>query len=190
MRLPDIHQYDTYVPILARPGKTTYLGPGGELVVEVARAARRRILPRAPRGPDHPALVRPLPQPGKAERRILQRQLRRRPIHPDELPAATCSTTSSRSPTRPATPCTACYSARTSRYQYYNYTIFVAEVASTFNEQLLARHMMASAENRRKKRAYLINRSIDGIRGTIIRQTMFAEFEKIIHDLVEKRASP
>jgi oligoendopeptidase F len=75
-------------------------------------------------------------------------------------------------------------SARHQPYEYYNYTIFVAEVASTFNEQLLSRHMMDRAKND-KARAYLINREIDAIRGTIIRQTMFAEFEKISHALVE-----
>ena len=69
-------------------------------------------------------------------------------------------------------------------FQYYNYTIFVAEVASTFNEQLLARHMMAKAKTK-QERAYLINRQIDGIRGTIVRQTMFAEFEKVTHAVVE-----
>ncbi len=76
------------------------------------------------------------------------------------------------------------YSARHQPYQYYNYTIFVAEVASTFNEQLLSRHLMQKAKSD-KERAYLINRDIDNIRGTIIRQTMFAEFEKITHETVE-----
>jgi oligoendopeptidase F len=76
------------------------------------------------------------------------------------------------------------FSARNQPYQYWSYTIFVAEVASTFNEQLLARHMMDKAKNKRE-RAYLINRQIDGIRGTIVRQTMFAEFERITHALVE-----
>ena len=76
------------------------------------------------------------------------------------------------------------YSARHQPYQYYNYTIFVAEVASTFNEQLLSRHLLQKAESD-KERAYLINRDIDAIRGTIIRQTMFAEFEKITHETVE-----
>lgn len=76
------------------------------------------------------------------------------------------------------------YSARNQPYQYYSYTIFVAEVASTFNEMLLADHMMKKAKTR-NERAYLINRQLDGIRGTILRQTMFAEFEKIIHGLVE-----
>jgi len=76
------------------------------------------------------------------------------------------------------------YSARSQPFQYYNYTIFVAEVASTFNEQLLSRHLMQQAKTD-TERAYLINRDIDAIRGTIIRQTMFAEFEKIIHALAE-----
>ena len=76
------------------------------------------------------------------------------------------------------------YSAKHQPFQYYNYTIFVAEVASTFNEQLLSRHLMESAASD-EERAYLINRDIDAIRGTIIRQTMFAEFEKIAHETVE-----
>ncbi len=76
------------------------------------------------------------------------------------------------------------YSAKHQPFQYYNYTIFVAEVASTFNEQLLSRHMMRQAKSA-KQRAYLLNREIDAIRGTIIRQTMFAEFEGITHALVE-----
>jgi oligoendopeptidase F len=76
------------------------------------------------------------------------------------------------------------YSARNQPYEYYDYVIFVAEVASTFNEQLLSRHMMARAASD-QQRAYLINRDIDNIRGTIIRQTMFAEFEKLAHALAE-----
>lgn len=76
------------------------------------------------------------------------------------------------------------YSIQNQPYEYYNYTIFVAEVASTFNEQLLTRHMLENAEDDRLK-AYLINNEIDGIRGTIIRQTMFAEFEKITHAMAE-----
>jgi oligoendopeptidase F len=76
------------------------------------------------------------------------------------------------------------YSAKSQPFQYYNYVIFVAEVASTFSEQLLSRHLMAQAGTT-EERAYLINRDIDAIRGTIIRQTMFAEFEKIIHALAE-----
>jgi oligoendopeptidase F len=81
------------------------------------------------------------------------------------------------------------YSARHQPYQYYGYTIFVAEVASTFNEQLLLKHMLdqvGGGAKAKKEKAYLLNHAIDEIRGTIIRQTMFAEFEKITHALVEK----
>ncbi|HVK07181.1 MAG TPA: oligoendopeptidase F [Gemmataceae bacterium] len=70
-------------------------------------------------------------------------------------------------------------------YQYANYTIFVAEVASTFNEQFLGKFVMDRAANNRE-RAYYLNREIDELRKTIVRQTMFAEFEKVIHDLAEQ----
>ncbi|MEN1681416.1 MAG: oligoendopeptidase F [Planctomycetota bacterium] len=76
------------------------------------------------------------------------------------------------------------YSAKTQSYEYYNYTIFVAEVASTFNEQLLLRHLMDKAKDDRE-RAYLVNHAIDEIRGTIVRQTMFAEFETKTHAMAE-----
>lgn len=71
-------------------------------------------------------------------------------------------------------------SAKHQPYAYYNYSIFVAEVASTFNEQLLGRHLLATARDK-QERAFLINRQLDGMRGTIFRQTMFAEFEKLAH---------
>ncbi len=70
-------------------------------------------------------------------------------------------------------------------YQYANYTIFVAEVASTFNEQLLTRHLMRGAKSD-AERAYFLNREIDGMRATIVRQTMFAEFEMLIHAMAER----
>ena len=60
----------------------------------------------------------------------------------------------------------------------------MAEVASTFNEQLLTQHMLKNAGDERF-RAYLINNEIDSIRATIIRQTMFAEFEKTTHEMCE-----
>ena len=75
-------------------------------------------------------------------------------------------------------------SAKHQPYEYYDYKIFVAEVASTFNEELLSHHLL-SQSNDKKQRAYLINREIDDIRGTIFRQTMFAEFEKITHGMAE-----
>lgn len=72
------------------------------------------------------------------------------------------------------------YSTRAQSYQNYNYPIFLAEVASTFNEILLTEHLIKTTEDP-NMRAYIINRQIDDLRGTLYRQTMFAEFEKVIH---------
>jgi oligoendopeptidase F len=77
------------------------------------------------------------------------------------------------------------YSSAKQPYTYYDYVIFVAEVASTFNEQLLAAHLMKQAKSD-EERAFLINRQIDACRATIFRQTMFAEFEKIAHEQAEQ----
>ncbi|MBN2673647.1 MAG: oligoendopeptidase F, partial [Deltaproteobacteria bacterium] len=76
------------------------------------------------------------------------------------------------------------YSAENQPFSTYDYTIFVAEVASTFNEQLLTEHLLANAKNKEMK-AYIIDREINQLRATAVRQTMFAEFEKISHDIVE-----
>ncbi len=76
------------------------------------------------------------------------------------------------------------FSAKNQPFAYYNYSIFVAEVASTFNEQLLSRYLLQHARDNHE-RAFLLNRQIDAIRSTIFRQTMFAEFEKLAHASVE-----
>jgi oligoendopeptidase F len=72
------------------------------------------------------------------------------------------------------------YSKREQSFQNYHYPIFLAEVASTFNEMLLT-HLLLEQATDAKMRAYLISRQIDDFRGTLYRQTMFAEFEKNIH---------
>jgi oligoendopeptidase F len=69
-------------------------------------------------------------------------------------------------------------------FQDYDYPIFLAEVASTFNEELLT-HFLLEETSDPRMRAYIINRQIDDIRGTVYRQTMFAEFEKITHAVEE-----
>lgn len=72
------------------------------------------------------------------------------------------------------------YAQRAQSYQDYDYPIFLAEVASTFNEELLTHHLLDKTDDPRM-RAYLINRQVDDLRGTLYRQTMFAEFEKLAH---------
>ncbi len=75
-------------------------------------------------------------------------------------------------------------SQRHQTFQDYHYPIFLAEVASTFNEELLTHHLLETTDDP-KMRAYIINRQIDDIRGTLFRQTMFAEFEHVIHAMEE-----
>jgi oligoendopeptidase F len=77
------------------------------------------------------------------------------------------------------------FAQRSQTFQDYDYPIFLAEVASTFNEELLTHHLLEKTEDK-KTRAYIINRQIDDIRGTLFRQTMFAEFEKLIHAIEER----
>ncbi|WP_461256457.1 oligoendopeptidase F [Treponema sp. R80B11-R83G3] len=76
------------------------------------------------------------------------------------------------------------YSARNNPFPHYNYTIFEAEVASTFNEELLFRYLEKRADSK-EMRLYLVNKHADDLLATLYRQTMFAEFEKITHELEE-----
>lgn len=75
------------------------------------------------------------------------------------------------------------FSDQNNPYTYAQYTIFVAEVASTVNEILLVNHLLDQTSDKRV-RAYLVNHFLDQFRTTVYRQTMFAEFEKIVHEKV------
>lgn len=77
------------------------------------------------------------------------------------------------------------YSRKYQPYHYADYPIFVAEVASTFNEELLNQYLLKQ-ETDVEKKIFLINQKIEDIRGTLFRQTMFAEFELWIHEMAEK----
>lgn len=70
-------------------------------------------------------------------------------------------------------------------YHYSDYSIFIAEVASTFNEELLHYYLVKTQKDAQVKR-FLLNEKVEGIRATFFRQTMFAEFELFLHECVEK----
>jgi oligoendopeptidase F len=76
-------------------------------------------------------------------------------------------------------------SRRHQPYHYSQYSIFVAEVASTFHEELLLRHLLTQVKSK-EERAFLINQKLDDMRSTLLRQTMFAEFELKIHSFAEQ----
>lgn len=75
--------------------------------------------------------------------------------------------------------------SRAQLYQNHGYPIFLAEVASTFNEMLLTEHLLKSTDDAAMK-AFILNRQIDDLRGTLYRQTMFAEFEREAHAAEER----
>ena len=77
------------------------------------------------------------------------------------------------------------YSDKNQPITYAGYRIFVAEVASTCNEALLMAHLIANSKDKKEK-AYLINYHLEQFRGTLYRQTMFAEFEMLTHQMAEE----
>lgn len=76
------------------------------------------------------------------------------------------------------------YSAKNNPFMQYEYSIFEAEVASTFNEELLSRYLIRNSRDEKMK-AYLIASRLDDIVATLFRQTMFAEYERKVHEEVE-----
>ena len=77
------------------------------------------------------------------------------------------------------------YSKRNNPFLCYDYTIFEAEVASTFNEQLVAKYLTDNAESKDMK-TYIVAKEIDDLIATLFRQTMFAEFELLCHTQQEQ----
>jgi oligoendopeptidase F len=77
---------------------------------------------------------------------------------------------------------------RAQPHRFARYAIFVAEIASTANEELLLRHLLGTTADP-AFRAYLLNHLCDAFKGTVYRQTMFAEFEKRVHEM-DARATP
>lgn len=76
------------------------------------------------------------------------------------------------------------YSRKNNPFQHHDYSIFEAEVASTFNEKLLFNYLMQN-ESKKEVKKFLLNKDINGFVATVFRQTMFAEFEHIIHKEAE-----
>lgn len=184
MKLPDIHHYDTYVPILADLEQQHSWDNAVKVVVEALRPLGDEYCRVLERGLTVERWADRYPNAGKRSGAFSSGGFDGPPyllmnFEPSVLDHVfTLAHEAGHS-------MHTYYSARNQPYQYYGYTIFVAEVASTCNEMLLAQHLLNKAKDK-QERAYLINRMIDSMRATIIRQTMFAEFEKNIHALVER----
>jgi oligoendopeptidase F len=183
MKLKDIHQYDTYVPIFSDISKRHTWDQAVKVVVDSLEPMGDEYTRELERGLTTARWCDRYPNAGKQSGAFSSGSFDAEPYilmnyQPDVLDHVfTLAHEAGHS-------MHSYYSAKNQPYQYYNYTIFVAEVASTFNEQLLLKHLISKSKTKKEK-AYFINHAIDEIRGTIIRQTMFAEFEKISHALVE-----
>jgi oligoendopeptidase F len=183
MNLNDLHAYDTYVPILSDLDKRHTWGQAVDVVLASLAPLGAEYTRELRRGLTTARWADRFPNAGKQSGAFSSGGYDGEPFilmnfQPDVLDHVFTLTHEAGHSMH------SYYSAKHQPFQYYGYTIFVAEVASTFNEMLLAAHMTRAATDDRE-RAYLLNRQIDGIRGTIVRQTMFAEFEKVTHALVE-----
>ncbi len=182
MKLSSIHHYDTYVPILADQRQTHSWDDAVKLVLdslEPLGTEYGKTLEKGLRG----RWCDRYPNQGKQSGAFSCGTFRADPFilmnyKPDVLNDVFTLTHEAGHSMHSH------YSAKHQPFMYYNYTIFVAEVASTFNEQLLAHHLMKQTK-KREALAALINHEVDSIRATIVRQTMFAEFEKRIHEMAE-----
>jgi oligoendopeptidase F len=183
LKLRDIHHYDTYVPIVAGVQKTTGWDEAVKLCVEALAPLGGEYCGELKRGLTTGRWCDRFPNRGKqsgafsygtydAQPYIMMNYEQSVFDHVFTLAHEAGHSMHSY------------YSARHQPFQYYNYTIFVAEVASTFNEQLLLHYLLKQVKTK-KERAYLLSHAIYEIRGTIVRQTMFAEFEKVIHAMSE-----
>jgi oligoendopeptidase F len=183
MKLPDIHHYDTYVPIVTGVERKHGWDQAVKVVVDSLQPLGKEYTRELSRGLTEGRWCDRYPNAGKQSGAFSYGTFDGAPYimmnyQPEVLDHVfTLAHEAGHS-------MHSFYSAASQPFQYYGYSIFVAEVASTFNEQLLLRHMTERAKDKKEK-AYLINHAIDEIRGTNVRQTMFAEFEKVIHALVE-----
>ena len=144
MKLDDIHHYDTYVPILSELETQAHLGTGRKVVVKSLEPLGSEYCGVLERGLNDRWCDR-YPNQGKQSGAFSSGTYDGDPYilmnyQPDVLDHVfTLAHEAGHS-------MHSYYSAKHQPYQYYNYTIFVAEVASTFNEQLLSRHLMANGQ--------------------------------------------
>lgn len=181
-----LHIYDTYVPLLEMPDKE-YTYPQACDIVKESLAplgkTYRQDLDRLLAG----GWVDVYETPGKATGAYATGVYG---VHPYMLLNFVGSLSDVFTIAHEAGHCLHTYYSDTQPYMNKDYPIFLAEIASTVNENILMRGMInrcdVSTEEGRREKAYLINRFLEEFKGTVYRQTMFAEFELKAHEMAEK----
>jgi oligoendopeptidase F len=184
MKLDDIHHYDTYVPILSEIQKKHTWEQASRVIIDALQPLGNEYCTVLNAGLDGERWCDRYPNLGKQSGAFSSGSYDAKPYilmnYQDDVLDHVFTLAHEAGHSMHSY-----FSAKHQPFQYYDYTIFVAEVASTFNEQLLMHHLMQKADTK-EERAFLINQLLDDIRSTVVRQTMFAEFEKITHAFVEK----
>lgn len=182
LRLPDMHYYDIYPPLVQLDRRTT--------VPEMRTTVLQAV---APLGPEYVELLGrstagrwmdPLPRPGKKSGAYMNPGAY--DVHPYLL--LNLGENYDGMTTFAHEWGHAMHSLLANRTQVYeksDYPLFLAEIASTCNEQLLAAYMVRNARTPQEKLFYL-GQQLENLRGTFFRQTMFAEFELAVHDRAER----
>lgn len=179
--LPDIAYYDIYPPLVSLD-RTFTLGQMRSVTLEAVR----------PLGPEYQALIArasaakwmdPRPRPGKAPGAYMNPGAY--DVHPYLLLNLSDRYDGMTTYAHEWGHAIHSLLANSSQpYEKADYPIFLAEIASTLNEQLLFEHMLGQAQTKEEKLFYL-GQQMENFRGTFYRQTMFAEFELKAHDMAE-----
>jgi oligoendopeptidase F len=181
--IEEIHQYDTFVPLVPKVAKQVPFDEAIQLVTEALQPLGREYVDTLRQGLNSRWVDR-YETKGKRSGAFSSSSYRNAPyilmnyrkdVFSDVFTLAHESGHSMHS----------WYSQAHQLFQDYSYPIFLAEVASTFNEELLTHYLLQRADDM-SLRAYLIDRQIEDIRSVLFRQTMFAEFEKETHQREEE----
>ncbi len=182
LKLPDIHFYDTYVPVVDEVQMKTSFDEAAELVLAAVSPLGCNYVDILAEG-FHSRWVDRYENKGKRSGAFSSSSYGNPPFilmnYKEDVFADVYTLAHEAGHSMHSH-----FSMGTQRFQDAHYPIFLAEVASTFNEELLTHHLLQKTDDPRM-RAYILNRQIDDIRGTVFRQTMFAEFERVIHEMEE-----
>lgn len=184
MKLDAVHYYDLYVPMFPKAKQKVSYPEGVDLALEALKPLGKDYMDVLAKGLD-PAngWVDVYPSKGKRSGAYCNSSWRDHPIvflnHMDELEDVFTLVHELGHAMN--------FHLADWAQEYVNRAtpIFLAEIASTFNEQLLLDHLLKKAKGK-DQRLYLLNRRVESIRTTVFRQVLFAEFERAIHEEIEK----
>ena len=184
MGVNELHYYDLYAPLVASVKLEYTPEEAQKLVLAAVAPLGARVRRHDPAGVHRP-VDRPAAERRQALGRLLERQcVRRAPVHADQLQRPV-QRRQHAGPRARATRCRAISRTRRSRIPTADYPIFVAEVASTFNESLLIDYMLKQIKDD-DARLSILGSYLENIKGTVFRQTQFAEFELRMHEMAQK----